>query len=353
MTGVRQSVRVGKESEFGSGELASGTSWFKLPPNFFMQTTASVSTAELYSAGSRFFDTVDYGQFSGSWEMTFAMDYEHLALYEMVFDTCTTTSKGNGLYEHTFTSSNDACVGSFVIEGIILNHITAGGAKDEDFVLKGCVAKSIRFSRSSGASRTTVTISGFYMDEVVTLREKAASLYEDYEGQLVEFSCLFKGDVSNDAYMANVESITVGLDIGTNPVYTVCRGTPVTYYSGKCDVQLGMTAYSDDFERYRALVMGGGTKTTAVSGSAYRFMCKQKRPMPEMTVASFIECRDEGESFEDVFSRSDRTVEFKLDDVIMNSFTRQKGDGGRLIDQMSSSKCKKLTLTIVNGSESL
>lgn len=351
MTGVRQSIRVGKESSFGSGELEG--SWFGLPPNFYLQATPSVSTTELYSDGSKFFDTVDYGQFSGSWEMSFAMDYEHLALYQMVFDTVSTVSKGSGSYEHTFSLTNNKYVPSFVIEGVILNHITVGGGKDERFLLKGCVAKSIRFSRSSGASRTTVAISGFYMDEEVTLSASDTSMFKEYEGGLVEFSCLFQGAVSDAAYMANVESITVGLDIGTSPNYTVCRGTSVGFNSGKSDIQLGMTAYANDFERYRALVMGGGQRTTRVDGSTYRFMCKQKRPMSRMTVASFTECRDEGESFETAFAESDRTVEFILDDVVMNSFTRQKGDGGRLIDQMSSSKCRKLTLRIVNDREVL
>lgn len=353
MTGVRQSIRVGKETKFGSGAISG--SWFKLPPNFYLQATPSVSTTELYSDGSKFFDTVDYGQFSGSWEMSFAMDYEHLALYQMVFDTVTSTavSDKTGQWKHTFTVTNDKTVGSFVIEGVILNHITSNGGKDERFLLKGCVAKSIRFSRSSGASRTTVTISGFYMDEQVTLSTSDRSMYDEYDGHLVEFSCLFQGDISDANYMANVESITVGLDIATSPNYTVCRGTSVGYNIGKADIQLGMTAYANDFERYRALVMGGGTKTTNVSGSTYKFMCKQKRPLDRMTVASYTECRDEEKDFSDAYTKSDNSVAFILDDVVMNSFTRQKGDGGRLIDQMSSSKCRKLTLEIVNGTEDL
>ncbi len=354
MTGVRQSVLVGKETKFGSGKVDAEQKWFHLPPNFFLQATPTISTTELYSTGSKFFDTVDYGQFSGSWEMSFAMDYEHLALYQMVFDDVWTGAyedadgkKVEGRYMHRFTLANDKSVPSFVIKGVILNHITSNGKKDEQFLLKGCVAKSIRLSRSSGASRTTVTISGFYQDEEVVLGD-ASPYYEEYDGRLVEFSCLFKGDVTEADYMANVESITVGLDIGTNANYTVCRSTPVSYYSGKADIQLGMTAYADDFERYRALVMGGGTKTTAISGSTYKFMCKGKVPLPKMTVSSFTECRADHDDFEKALAASDRSVAFILEDVVMNSFTRQKGDGSRLIDQMSSSKCRKITLEIVN-----
>ncbi len=359
MTGVRQSVIVGKESDYGSGELETGGKWFGLPPNFFLQATPTISTTELYSTGSKFFDTVDYGQFSGSWEMSFAMDYEHLGLYSMVFDKHERNdvydSKGNkieGLHKHVFTVTNGGKVPSFVIKGRILNHMTANGGDDEQFTLKGCVAKSIRFSRSSGAARTTVTISGFYQDEEVTLG-KCDPYFEEYDGRLVEFSCLFKGDVCETNYMANVESITVGLDIGTSANYTVCRSTPVGYYSGKADIQLGMTAYANDFKRYRALVMGGGTETTNVSGSTYKFMCKKKTPMPKMTVSSFTECRTDDLKFEDALLKSDRSVAFILEDVIMNSFTRQKGDGSRLIDQMSSSKCRKLTLEIVNDDTDL
>lgn len=352
MTGVRQSVIVGEESDYGSGELKTGGKWFGLPPNFFLQATPTISTTELYSTGSKFFDTVDYGQFSGSWEISFAMDYEHLGLYSMVFDTHTSESTTNGRWKHTFTVTNGGKVPSFVMKGRILNHMTANGGSDEQFTLKGCVAKSIRFSRSSGAARTTVTISGFYQDEEVTLGA-FNPYFEEYDGRLVEFSCLFKGDVKEDNYMANVESITVGLDIGTSANYTVCRSTPVGYYSGKADIQLGMTAYANDFKRYRALVMGGGTETTNVDGTTYKFMCKKKTPMPKMTVSSFTECRTDDLNFEDAQTKSDRSVAFILEDVIMNSFTRQKGDGSRLIDQMSSSKCRKLTLEIVNDKEDL
>ena len=92
MTGVRQSVIVGEETDYGSGDAQK---WFSLPPNFFLQATPTISTTELYSTGSKFFDTVDYGQFSGSWEISFAMDYEHLGLYSMVFDTHTSESTTN------------------------------------------------------------------------------------------------------------------------------------------------------------------------------------------------------------------------------------------------------------------
>lgn len=351
MTGVRQSIRVGKESSFGSGAVDSA-GWFALPPNFFLQATPTISTTELYSEGSKFFDTVDYGQFSGSWEMSFAMDYEHLALYQMIFDTVKVSALENGRYEHVFSISNNARVGSFVIQGVVLNKITSNGGKDERFTLKGCVAKSIRLSRSSGASRMTVTMSGFYVDEETELGT-FDSLYRDYDGQLIEFSCMFWGDAIEDDYVANVESLTMGLDIGAAPNYTVCRSMPVGYYSGKCDIQLGMTTYANDFERYRVRVLGGGEPTTNVSGNKYKFMCKRKAPVPKVTIAAFTECRDNYGAFETAIEKSENTATFIMEDVILNSFTRQKGDGSRLIDQMSSSKCRKLTMTIVNGSESL
>ncbi len=351
MTGVRQSVRVGKESSFGSGAVDSD-GWFALPPNFFLQATPTISTTELYSEGSKFFDTVDYGQFSGSWEISFAMDYEHLGLYSMIFDTVKANTLADGKYEHVFSISNNARVGSFVIQGVVLNKITSNGGKDEMFTLKGCVAKSIRLSRSSGASRMTVTMSGFYVDEETELGT-FGSLYQDYEGQLIEFSCMFWGEAEEANYVANVESLTMGLDIGAAPNYTVCRSMPVGFHSGKCDIQLGMTTYANDFERYRIRVLGGGKPTTNVSSNTYKFMCKRKAPAPEVTIAAFTECRDNYGAFENAIAASDNTATFKMEDVILNSFTRQKGDGSRLIDQMSSSKCRKLTMTIVNGSADL
>ncbi len=358
MTAIRYSIRIGKESSYGSGTVKDG--WYDLPPGTKMSATHNVSTETVYSAGSKFFDTAVYGATSDSWELSFDMDYEHIWPFEMIFEkhdrAYVKDKKGEDteFVKHTFYKENGAWIQPFVIERTTLNNITGGShGSDERTTFSGCVAKSIRISRSSGSSsKATVTISGAAKKPKTELGN-FTSQYKDYKGHLVEFACMFY----DDEYVANVESMTIGIDTGANVRRSTCTPFPVGYYEDKTSFQFGMTTYANDPKRYMLRVYTGGNgysdaeissdeKTQIVT---YGPMCKNKVPCPKISMKSFDTCCKDGEKISEAIERAEYSATFDIEDCILKSTTWQKGDG-RLLDQMSSAECKKITLTIVNKS---
>lgn len=344
MTGVRYSIAIAKESEYGE---AATTGWMTLPPGSFMSSTHNVSTSTIYGAGSKTFNTQSYGRVAESWEYSFTLDYENLGPLLMIFDTYSVESAGNGKYRHTFSTSNNRRVPSFTIRRKFLNRITDPNVHDETNVMTGCVAKSIRISRSSGNSQATVTISGFGRKDTMDVSNLESTDFKEYEGSLAEFSCMFIGD----DYVANVESLTIGIDINSAALYTTCTPFAVGYNVGTVSNQFGFTCYSNDPLRYKALVYTGGQDASKanISGTMYAPMCKNKAPVPLINLRTFDTCKAEGETMIDAFERAGKSMEFRIEDCVVKSASWQKGDGGRLLDQMSSAECKRIVLTIVNG----
>lgn len=352
MTAIRYSIRIGKETAYGSGKPKDG--WYDLPPGTKMSATHNVSTETVYTAGSKFFDTAVYGATSDSWELSFDMDYDHIWPFEMIFENHTVKKADReGFYEHTFTKTNNTWIQPFVIERTTLNGMTGGShGSDERTTFSGCIAKSIRISRSSGSSsKATVTISGAAKKPKTELGDFKSN-YKDYEGQLVEFACMFYGD----EYVANVESMTIGIDTGANVRRSTCTPFPVGYYEDKTSFQFGMTTYANDPKRYMLRVYTGGQdgEKSSLGTNVYGPMCKNKVPCPEISMKSFDTCcTKEGttqESIEDALARAGYSASFDIEDCVLKSTTWQKGDG-RLLDQMSSAECKRITLTIVNKSK--
>lgn len=356
MTAIRYSIRIGKESSYGSGTPKDG--WYNLPPGTKMSATHNVSTETVYSAGSKFFDTAVYGATSDSWELSFDMDYEHIWPFEMIFENHDRVKlkddkdKETGFVKHTFSKSNGTWIQPFVIERTTLNNITGGSCGlNERTTFSGCVAKSIRISRSSGSSsKATVTISGAAKKPKTELGT-FSSQYKDYTGHLVEFACMFYGD----EYVANVESMTIGIDTGANVRRSTCTPFPVGYYEDKTSFQFGMTTYANDPKRYMLRVYTGGQdpekSKTGTSTNVYGPLCKNKVPCPKISMKSFDTCCTTAETtqaaIDDAIDRANYSATFDIEDCVLKSTTWQKGDG-RLLDQMSSAECKKITLTIVN-----
>lgn len=345
MTGIRYSVAVAGETTFG----VAGTKFFTLPAGAYMSATYNVSTETVYSPGSKFFDTVVYGKVSGSFEISYTMSYEHMELLRFAFEDYDVTELENGKYKHTFSKANNARIQPFTIRRKTINDITGPTAgQDETTLFKGCVIKSVRISQSSGSGKMSVTMSGYFQNAETTLGNLNTTDYREFDGQVVEWACLFIGDKD----VANVESLTLSIDNGAGMQYTTCRDTAVNYYEDKSSFQFGMTCYSNDFLRYKALVYTGGQDASnAKNGNAYRPLCKNRHPIPRMAMRSFDTCRGEGETVYAAFERAGKSLTFNIEDCIVKSATWQKGDGSRMLDQMSSAECKRISIEVVNDIE--
>lgn len=343
MTGIRYAVSAAEESSFG----VKGTNYFVLPPGAYMSATYNVSTETVYAPGSKFFDDVVYGRVQGSFEISCNLSYEHLELFRFVFEDYDVDTVSEGVYKHTFKKANNTRPKSFTIRRRTLNSLTEVNAgEDEVTYFMGCIMKSCRISQASGSGKMTATFSGYFADSETVLGNLGGTGYKEFEGQNVEWSCMFIG--SN--YVANVESLTLSINNGAGMQYTTCKSTAVNFYESQSSFQFGMICYSNDFKRYKALVYTGGQDASkAASGNTYRNMCKNKHPIPKLSMKSFNTCHEDTDANIDAtVARATKSLTFNITDCIVKSATWQKGDGSRMLDQMSSAECRKIEMVVVN-----
>lgn len=366
MTGIRGSFVFCRERTFRGGKDKDDR-WISPPAGSFLSSTHNRSTQKLYSAGSKFYDTVAYGQLSGSWEWTFTLDYDYIEPLCLVFESASVDTKkdektGVETSTYTFTKSNNKKVPSFCIRRKILNDLTTGFDKkvsDETIEYYGCVVKTARFSKSAGASQVGVTLSGFYCDEQMVLDNLDSTDYKEYEGELVEFSCLFAGDVTDDNYVANTESISLGIENSAAAIYTTCTPFAKDYCEGQTSYTFGTTCYSDDPDRYKVRLYGGGVRKQE-KGSTARTLSpgsKRMKPISQMNIISYTSELDDdafagdtgqNNGIKGVYEGSDKSARITLTDVVIKSLTWQKGDGSKLQDQINSTEFRKMELVIKN-----
>ncbi len=366
MTSQRQSILFALEGvtsdgadNFGNGKgyYNSGTtaspvytahSWIAPPPGSYFSSTPSRSTSLIRTTGTRFWDTVTYGHFSGSWEWTFILDYNYLEPLVLAFDSYTPPSS-NGV--HVFKKLNNTRVPSFSVRRKILNKMV-GGSNDEAEDLLGCVCKSISFSKNSSNSQITVSMSGVYVNEKMLTGTLDATDYQEYSGNAAEWMCMFIGTASNDNYVANTDSMSISIGNNAYVNDNTCSPFSTSYGEGNVDFSFSTTCFSNTPERYKQRVYTGGKapETIGASGSEYYGpLSKNLAPISLITLMTYnASARDSGTDIETAISSSTRKAEFAIDKCVIKSVPYQKGDGSKLQDQLSSVECRYLTLTVTD-----
>jgi len=347
MSGVRQSIVFCREKDgFDTGK-AEGDKWVAPPPGTFFSSTHNRSVTKVYTEGSKFLDTYAYGQVQGSWEWTFNMDYDYLEPFLLAFEGVGTgENTSGGVFE--FTKSNSKRVPSFCVRGKILNRITDGtweeNLQDEMYILTGCVVKTVRFSKSAGASQVQVSMSGLYANEHMVLGDLEATDYTEYNGHLVEFQCMF----ADDEYVANTESLSVGVENSASAIYTTCTPIASNFAESQTSITFGTMCYANDPTRYRTRMYSGGRSKTADYPNH-----KNLGPISSVKLKSYnaesVTYDNDGGCTVDMagaMAKATRTAEFRLTDVVIKGLTRQKGDGSKLQDQINSTDVRKLVLVI-------
>lgn len=353
MTGIRGSFVFCREKKFREGKDA-GDAWIAPPAGSFLSTTHNRSTQKLFSSGSKNYDVVAYGQLSGSWEWTFTLDYDYIEPLFLIFEKVECDIE-NGVSTYTFTKANNLKVPSFCIRRKILNDLTTGfdgKVLDEIIEYYGCVVKTVRFSRAGGASQVSVTMNGIYADEKMVLGDLELTDYQEYTGEIVEFSCLFVGDVSSDNYVANTESISLGIENSVAAIYSTCTPFAVDYCEGQTSYTFGTTCYSDDPLRYKARLYGGGERAINGAGTVSP-KAKRMKPIPTLNIISYTSEMDDdafadGDGIAKVYQDSEKSSAVTLTDVVIKSLTWQKGDGSKLQDQINSTEFRKLEMVMKN-----
>lgn len=347
MSGYRSSFVFCIEDKFKGGKPAD-KSWILPPPGSFISTTHNRTVDRIYTQGSKFYDTLAYGQLSGSWEWTFEMDYKYLEPFLLAFEDSKYDSS-TGTW--TFKKSNNKRVPSFCVRRKVLNRMTGDNGDDETVILKGMVVKTIRFSKPGGSSQLSVSLSGFYADESADWSDLENTDYQEYSGQLVEFSCMYIGAISDANYVANTESLSLGIETSASAIFSVCTPFASNYSESQTSFTFGTTTYSNDPSKYKRRLYSGGSDN---SRSVTRPKSKGMKPIPVINLASFdgeireSEIPPENDVSKSVYTGSTNKACFTLYNTSIKSLTWQKGDGSKLQDQINSVDCQRIDLTVVS-----
>ena len=348
MSGIRQSVITASEDTFGEGR--GGNAWQAPPPGTYFGFTHTRNVSKVQAEGTKTFDTFSFGTVAGSWEWSFTLDYDYMHPLLYVFEDHSVSGSA-GTFTHTFAKANNKRVPSFTARVKVLNEMADGPAgSDEVIELRGCVCKSISFSMSAGSSAVSVNMSGFYVDEKMYKGSIGMTDYQPYNGDLVEFSCLFIGDPECGNYVANTDSLSLSIDNSAQAVYSTCTPFAANFAEGVTQYQFSTTCYSNNPSYYKQRVYSGGYNNTFLYPQS-----KNLAPIPKLSVASYSLAMKDGygDTVQDCIAESPKTAIFTLENTVIKSIAHAKGDGSKLQDQISSTDAQRITLTVKNGQSDL
>lgn len=364
MTGVRQSIVFQIEDEYGQGNptgtVAGATTeyWVAAPPGTFFTSTHRRNVSRIQSMGSKFWDTVAYGSLQGTWEWSFYLDYMYPEPLFLIFEgDADNNVKGMNLLE--FTKNNNKRIRSFTIRRKLLNDFI-GGAENEVTILKGCVVKTATFSKPSNASYIQVSMSGFYAtEELYTLPESEMDEtdYTEYDGSLVEYGCLTSAELSgadedNSSLIQNTDHVQITIDNSAEQIFSTCAPFSTNYAEGQTNITLSASSYANHPAYYKVGVYTGGEKFNNVmdvlsNRKALVPGSKGMKPLEHAYLTSYnAMARNTAGIIGSAYSVSTLSSVMKLEKVVMNSLTWQKGDGGKLMDAVNGCPVRRLTITL-------
>lgn len=263
----------------------------------------------------------------------------------MVYEAYKSEEISGGKYIHTFRKSDVDRVESYVFREAYNNKM-AGGLEDEVIEIRGCVAKSITFSKAAGTSQTQVTISGFYVfskNYIGTIEKTDYSRYTDVN--LAEYMCLFIGKLEDKNYVANTESLTISVDNSAESVYNTCSPFAGQYEEGISSYAFSTVALANDPRHYRLRLNSGGKDNTH-----YQPMSKGLAPIEEMHMISYSEeATDYNSSRVAAYLASDNRLDIIVDRCVIKSVPYQSGDGSKLEDSISSAECGEIYMEFITS----
>ena len=359
MTEIRKSIVFKKElGEFGSSTAKDSakvtTGWCLFPMGTHFSFTAARQAEGIYGAGNKFREAAAYGPFSGTWNLSFILDYDRLEPFEMIFENVTYSADKNTI---TFEKNNNSRVSHYAFRVKQMNRIAGGSVgSDEVTILTGCVAKQISISRSAQSSQATVEMNGSFANMETVLGNLDSTDYVSYPDgeEIAQYSCMFKGDADDSNYVADVDAHTVSVENAISYVYSTCKAFASNYFEGRTTIQWSAQTYSNDpKKKFRLLPNSGGMDSTHLSP-----MCKGLKPMSKVKFVSFsgTVCNDDkGENSEnpeynekiaEAIKASNYSFDIELYNSVVKSITYSKGEGGKMSDSLSSVDCSGIKITV-------
>ena len=356
MTEIRKSIVFKKElGEFGSSTAKASaketTGWCLFPMGTHFSFTAARQAEGIYGAGNKFREAAAYGPFSGTWNLSFILDYDRLEPFEMIFENVTYSEDNKTI---TFEKKNNSRVSHYAFRVKQMNRIAGGSeGSDEVTILTGCVAKQISISRSAQSSQATVEMNGSFANMETVLGNLDSTDYVSYpdDEEIAQYSCMFKGDANDSNYVADVDAHTVSVENAISYVYSTCKAFASNYFEGRTTIQWNAQTYSNDpKKKFRLLPNSGGMDSTHLSP-----MCKGLRPMSKVKFVSFsgTVCKDDkaenpeyNEKIAEAIKASNYSFDIELKNSVVKSITYSKGEGGKMSDSLSSVDCSGIKITV-------
>lgn len=399
MTAIRKSIVFAPEYEFGKGvpdmvemgvEETQPTSpsyiyqYCQFPPGTFISHTGARQAQSVYTTGSKRRAGAVYGSFSGTWNISFPFDYNYLEPLTMVFENVVASDiASDEFYDifhpldsgspnvpqnstlRYFTKLNSRRVKSFVIREKILNAMAGGGEySDEVTILKGCVAKSFNVTRSASGSQTNVEISGVYADQETKLGHLDGTDYDMAQTMdgIAQYSCMFADGINDWDYVGDVDSHSFNIDNNVNLVYNTCTPIAKQYYEGQTNYSWNAQTYSNDPKRKFKLRPNSGGKYLSQDPYSHEKtfamqpMGKGLAPMKYATWATYTASKrdstptgvDPSSTCVEAIQKSECSLVVCAKNSTIKSMTWQKGDGSKMMDNLSSVECDEIRLRVVN-----
>lgn len=270
-------------------------------------------------------------------------------------------------YLHTFSKVDFGRVRSFTVRQVILNEM-AGGPLDEVLEMRGCIVKSVTFRQAAGASQIQVSLSGANIWDKMWLGHIEHNDYRDHAGQLIEFGCVYLGDVDQSTKLpqeankaGQVDSWNIEINNNVEMVDTTCGPRSVNYEEGQSEYSFNLTLYSiNPLKLQQRLYTGGqdivGTMPGVQKTGSYLWipepMCKNLKPLPRADVLSYNTCvKDLGglaENTVEAYTSASKSLHVIVKEIVIKSVGWQRGEGQKLQDSVNA-ECREITIETVGN----
>lgn len=363
MTSVRTSMVFSLEDTFGGG-IGSTYAWIAPSPGSYFDHTESRNTTRIQSAGSKTWDTVAYGKLEGTWNWNFVLDYNYLEFLYLIFEGATpgagtaTTIDGVTTYSYSFSKVNNKRIPSFCVRRVILNVMAGGlrsssGGLDEIVYLKGCIVESVTFSRAANQSQMTVNMNGYYADSEMQKGTLTGTDYQPYAGNLMEYTCMFvdsdgnaQDNINESDYVANTETLSLTISNSAEMFNNVCTPIAKEYVEGLSKYTFSTTAYANDPSHYQQRMYSGGYNNTVLKP-----MVKGLKPIPKLLVLGYNkEIGGAITTHAQAYDASPQRMKIRILECVIRSLQWRSGDSEKLMDNISSTECKQITMDFLSPS---
>lgn len=357
MSDNRESVVFRLESSYGSS--TDPGPWRALPPGARFDTSLNISNKRITSLGRKFADTFVYGRVAGTWSLKFVADYGYLDPLLLAFESYEyEPSTGT----HHFRKANNQRPRSFTVRYVRLNRIAGGpDGSDEINYYFGCVCKEFKINKNSETSEIEVEMSGLLADTDLRTTNlsntdftKYLTTKDDKAYGLMEWACLFFDSIESDSYVEMVDSAGLSMSNAVDSLYSICTPISPNFMEGKPEFQYSFNAYANDIDRVKRRVFTGGRSVYSrllPDMKANRPLGKGMSPMQDMYLVSYTgSMRDDDgvDNIKDAFDRSEKKMVVHMSNCVFDSTQMQSGDGSKLMDSISGSKCGDIEVTVVS-----